>query len=46
MGEGWRLLVSPLEYKSILGLIPKYKYINRLMYNNRISNPVLKAGIY
>ena len=46
LSDGWRLLASPMEYKSILGMIPKYKYINRILYNNRFCNPTLNAGFY
>jgi len=46
MKDGWRLLASPMEYKSILGLMPKYRHINRLLYNNRFHNPALGSGLY
>lgn len=46
ISDGWRKLASPVEYKSILGLFPKYKFINRLQYNDRMSNPVLDSGLY
>lgn len=46
LSDGWKMLASPMEYKSILGLIPQYKYINRIMYNNRFCNPTLNAGFY
>ena len=46
MKDGWRLLASPMEYKSILGLMPKYQHINRLLYNNRFHNPALGSGLY
>lgn len=46
LSGGWRLLASPIDYKSILGLISKYRYINRILYNDRFTNPTLNACFY
>lgn len=35
-----------MEFKSILGLLPQYTYINKILYNDRYHNPTLNAGLY
>ena len=46
MGECWNSLRSPLEVKSIFGLIPEYKYVNHMLDNGQYDNPALNYSFY
>lgn len=46
MNECWNSLRSPMEVKSILGLIPEYSYINRILDNQKYDNPSLNYSLY
>jgi len=42
MKDQWDSLASPKQVNTILGLIPEYKYINKLLEHENLSdNPAL-----
>lgn len=46
MKEQWDSLASLTDMKSILGIIPKYKYITRILECPTMSNPALDCGLH
>lgn len=46
MKEQWDALSSIAEVKSILGIIPKYKYISKILESTTFNNPALNCGLY
>ena len=45
-GKKIRVLASPIEVVSILGLIPDYKYIEHILRSERHYNPALISSLY
>ena len=46
MQECWGSLGSPMEIKSILGLMEKYSSINAILENETYDNPSLNVGLF
>lgn len=46
MKECWDSLRSPVEVKSIMGLIPEYEHINVILDNDQYDNPSLNHALY
>lgn len=46
MRECWNSLKSPMEVKSIMGLIPEYRYINVILDNETYDNPALNYSFF
>jgi len=46
MQECWNSLRSPIDVKSIMGLIPEYSYIQQILDNEKYNNPSLNYALY
>jgi hypothetical protein len=46
MNECWNSLRSPVEVKSIMGLVEEYKYINVILDNEKFDNPSMNFALY
>lgn len=46
MKECWNSFRSPMEVKSILGLVPDYAFINDILENHRYDNPSINYAFY
>ena len=44
--DQWLSIQNPEKFKSILGVIPEYKFVNRILENKRYNNPSLNNGLY
>ena len=46
MKECWNSFRSPMEIKSILGLVEEYKYTNNILDNQKYDNPAINFSFY
>ena len=46
MNECWNSLRSPMEVKSIMGLVKDYEFINKILDNQTYNNPSLNYSLY
>ena len=46
MKECWNSFRSPMEVKSILGLVPDYKHIDTILENQSYDNPAINFAFY
>jgi len=46
MQECWNSLRSPIDVKSIMGLIPEYSYILQILDHEKYNNPSLNYALY
>lgn len=44
--EHWDSLASPTKVRSILGMIPEYSYIEKILSSKRHANPALTSGLH
>ena len=44
--EQWDALASPTKVRSILGMIPEYSYIDKILSSKRHANPALTSGLH
>ena len=44
--ECWESLGSPMEIKSILGLLDEFKYISMILDSELYDNPSMNCGLY
>lgn len=46
MNECWNSFRSPMEVKSILGLVDEFKYTNVILENQKYDNPSINYAFY
>jgi len=46
MQECWNSLRSPIDVKSIMGLVPEYSHIVQILDNETYDNPSLNYALY
>lgn len=46
MKECWNSFRSPMEIKSILGLIDEFKHTNSILENEKYDNPSINYAFY